>query len=251
MSEERKGHKLVWAIIVFIFATFPQWISGVWALFSSEPFFLWVQSKGVKMLPFSLSWVTWPIGLLLLGLIAWREFWPQKHLPAKNNTLKIIPLPPQQIISNKFECLIEIENPSEDKDAENVKVEIEKIEPIPQHGPSKTRLPLRFPIFPQPKSNNPNVINPKDSARFLLFNVKQTFTEVEFEIVGVNHKLNTFTHGYFDFDQPFPKLKKPDVMDYNITITVSAKGQALNRQIIKLECPTRWIHDKPFTLTKI
>lgn len=220
-------------------------IDLVWGCFTDKPIIPgisnWLQSKG-----YGVTMTHLILGLLfiILGLLVLQFSKPKIRL-------KIKPLSCQKIIGNKFECLVEVENENSNEPAENVEVKLLKIEPIPKHEPSKTPLPLTFPIYPQPKSNNPTVINPKDSERFLLFNVKQTFTEVEFEIVGLNHKLNTFTHGYFDFDPPFPKLKPPEVLEYLITLTVSAKGHALVRQVLKLECPAKWIKEKPFLLTEI
>jgi hypothetical protein len=171
----------------------------------------------------------------------------------KSLSLKIKALPPEQTIGNKFECLIEVENESESKTAENVEVKLLKIDPIPKYASSKTDLPLLFPILPQAKSKNPGVINPKDSTCFVLFNVTQTLSEVVFEIVGVRHNLKTFSHGYWEWppNYPFPKGKPPEVLEYRITISASSSRNALVKETFKLECPSRWIHEKPFTLTKI
>jgi hypothetical protein len=97
------------------------------------------------------------------------------------------------------------------------------------------------------------VINPKDSGRFVLFNVTQTLSEVAFEIVGVGHNAKTFFHRYWEWPPhyPFPKGKPPEVLEYQITISVSSNRYALVKETFKLECPSRWIHEKPFTLTKI
>ena len=171
----------------------------------------------------------------------------------KPQQLIIKALPPEQTIGNKFECLIEVENESESKTAENVEVKLWKIDPIPKYASSKTDLPLHFPILPQAKSKNPSVINPKDSARFVLFNVTQTLSEVAFEIVGVGHNLKTFSHGFWEWppNYPFPKGKPPEVLEYRLTISVSSNLHELVKETFKLECPSRWIHEKPFTLTKI
>lgn len=171
----------------------------------------------------------------------------------KPQTLKIKALPPEQTIGNKFECLIEVENESESQTAENVEVKLWEINPIPKYASSKTVLPLHFPILPQPKSKTPGVINQKDSARFVLFNVTQTLSEVAFEIVGVSHNLKTFSHGFWEWppNYPFPKGKPPEVLEYRITISASSNRHALVKETFKLECPSRWIHEKPFTLTKI
>jgi len=165
-------------------------------------------------------------------------------------SLIINPLPPQRTISNQFECVIEIENPSEDEDAKNIKVELLSIEPIPKHQASKIELPLRFPILLQPKSNISSVINPKDTARFVVFNVKQTLTDVEFEVVGVEHNVKTFTHNYWEV-LSFPKGKQPDVIEYHLKITASASCRLPAKEILKLECSAKWEAEKPFILTKI
>jgi hypothetical protein len=171
----------------------------------------------------------------------------------KPQQLKINALPPEQTIGNKFECLIEVENESESNMAENVEVKLLKIDPIPKYASSKTDLPLVFPILPQAKSKNPGVINPKDSTRFALFNVTQTLSEVAFEIVGVGHNARTFSHRFWEWppNYPFPKGKPPEVLEYQITISVSSNRHAPVKETFKLECPSRWIHEKPFTLTKI
>ena len=171
----------------------------------------------------------------------------------KPQQLKIKALPPEQTIGNKFECLIEVENESESKTAENVEVKLLKIDPIPKYASSKTDLPLQFPILPQAKSKNPGVINPKDSTRFALFNVTQTLSEVAFEIVGVGHNAKTFSHRFWEWppNYPFPKGKPPEVLEYQITISASSNLHAPVKETFKLECPSRWIHEKPFTLTKI
>ena len=174
--------------------------------------------------------------------------------PAKQpQLLTIKALPPEQTVENKFECLIEVENESESKTAENVEVKLWKIDPLPKYASSKTDLPLRFPILPKPKSKTPGEINPKDSARFVLFNVTQTLSEVTFEIVGVEHNLKTFSHVYWEWPPhyPFPKGKPPEVLEYRITLSVSSNRYPLVKETFILECPSRWIHEKPFTLTKI
>jgi hypothetical protein len=171
----------------------------------------------------------------------------------KPQQLKIKALPPEQTIGNKFECLIEVENESDSKTAENLEVKLWKIDPIPKYASSKTDLPLVFPILPQAKSKNPSVINPKDSARFVLFNVTQTLSEVAFEVAGVGHNAKTFSHRFWEWppNYPFPKGKPPEVLEYRITLSVSSNSHALVKETFKLECPSRWIHEKPFTLTKI
>ena len=171
----------------------------------------------------------------------------------KPQQFKIKALPPEQTTGNKFECLIEIENESEGQTAENVEVKLWKIDPIPKYASSKTDLPLVFPILPQAKSRNPGVINPKGSARFVLFNVTQTLSEVAFEIVGVAHNAKIFSHRFWEWppNYPFPKGKPPEVLEYQITISASSNRHAPVKETFKLECPSRWIHEKPFTLTKI
>src|SRR6266446_329826 len=62
---------IVYTIIAFVFISLPQWVQAVWGLFSNEPLIPWLRSKGVAMPSFSLLWITWPIGLLLLALILW------------------------------------------------------------------------------------------------------------------------------------------------------------------------------------
>jgi hypothetical protein len=180
---------------------------------------------------------------------------PDAELEAINKPQPLIikALPPEQTIENKFECLIEVENESESKTAENVEVKLWKIDPIPKYASSTIDLPLHFPILPQAKSKNPDVLAPKNSTRFVLFNATQTLSEVTFEIVGVEHNLKTFSHVYWEWPPhyPFPKGKPPEVLEYRITISVSSNRHALVKETFKLECPSRWIHEKPFTLIKI
>lgn len=84
MREFFKRHKsIVYAILVLFFVSFPQWLSAVWALFFSEPFFQWIQSKGLKIPSFSLLWITWPIGLVLLSIIAWNTIKQKREIQQK------------------------------------------------------------------------------------------------------------------------------------------------------------------------
>ena len=171
----------------------------------------------------------------------------------KPQPLKIKALPAELTTGNRFECSIEVENESENQAAENVEVKLLEIDPIPKYVSSKTDLPLHFPILPQAKSKTPGVINPKNSTRFVLFNVTQTLSEVAFEIVGVGHNAKIFSHRFWEWppNYPFPKGKPPEVLEYRITISASSNRHALVKETFKLECPSRWIHEKPFSLTKI
>jgi hypothetical protein len=171
----------------------------------------------------------------------------------KPQPLKIKALPPAPTTDNKFECLFEVENESASKTAENVEVKLLEIDPIPKFASTEIDLPLHFPILLQAKSKKTGVINPKDSGRFVLFDVTQTLSEVVFEIVGVEHNLNTFFHGFWEWppNYPFPNGEPPEVLEYRITISASSNRHALVKETFKLVCPSRWIHEKPFTLTKI
>ena len=73
MQSLSRHKKIILSVLALAFASFPQWLSSVWSLFCSEPFFQWIKEKGIKTPSFSLLWITWPIGLILLGVIAWNS----------------------------------------------------------------------------------------------------------------------------------------------------------------------------------
>jgi hypothetical protein len=69
-----KKHPIIWTIIGILFISGPQWLSGTWGLFCSQPFFQWIHAKGLTMinpLMFSWNWITLPIGIGFLAFILW------------------------------------------------------------------------------------------------------------------------------------------------------------------------------------
>jgi len=73
MSETKNERNIVRGIIILVLADIPQWLSSVWSLFCNKPLYEWLQEKGIAMPHFSLLWITWPIGLLLLGVLVWNS----------------------------------------------------------------------------------------------------------------------------------------------------------------------------------
>jgi predicted nucleotidyltransferase len=76
-------HPTLSAVVVFIFWSFPQWLAGIWALYSSEPLAKFLPEelgkKGLAMPHFSPFWVTTPIAAVGLGFIIYQV--KQRPLP--------------------------------------------------------------------------------------------------------------------------------------------------------------------------
>jgi hypothetical protein len=85
----RNEHRIIWAVVIFICADFPQWLSAVWALFSSIPLYQWIQEKGIVIPHFSLLWITWPIGLILIGVLVLNSFKENKKSYRPDSHLEI------------------------------------------------------------------------------------------------------------------------------------------------------------------
>jgi len=65
------NHPFIWAGILFVFVSFPQWAQSVWGLFSHQPLIPLITAKlqFMKIQNFSIYWITTSIGLVLLLLI--------------------------------------------------------------------------------------------------------------------------------------------------------------------------------------
>jgi hypothetical protein len=68
-------HRIVFAVLSFLFVFFPQWIQPVWGLFSTEPLIplISVKVKAMKIPNFSITWITSVVGLLMLLYICVTE----------------------------------------------------------------------------------------------------------------------------------------------------------------------------------
>jgi len=87
MLESKNERTLVWGIIIFVLADFPQWLASVWSLFCNKPLYQWLQDKGIAIPSFSLLWITWPIGLILLGILV-RNSIKENKKPAEKPKIK-------------------------------------------------------------------------------------------------------------------------------------------------------------------
>lgn len=67
----RRHPKLAAALVVlaFVLRDLPQWLSSVWALRSSRPFLESLTNKMNSLPPFSIYWVTTPLGWFMLAVI--------------------------------------------------------------------------------------------------------------------------------------------------------------------------------------
>jgi len=66
--QSRKA-KIIGTIAAFVLGWVPQWWASIWSLFSAEPFARVMARNGVR-LPFSLLWITTPLGLgMLLSIL--------------------------------------------------------------------------------------------------------------------------------------------------------------------------------------
>jgi hypothetical protein len=201
-----KKHPVKWSIAGFLFITLPQWLSGTWALFCSTPLFQWLQSKGIKMPSFSLSWITVPVGFLLLGYVAWQSYVQRKQakpLPglleemrqhktdeekkeviekiARRNfperfesDLEIEPVPSENVAAKKHPLHIRILNNNPKQNADDLKVEIisfsDNLSMQFQSVAQRYYHPSHFDKIAELKSaTGRNTINPRDGLEFTVF----------------------------------------------------------------------------------
>jgi len=71
MLKWTRNHPVLAGVLAFIFGSTPQWLSGTWALFSSEPLFVVIARQGefARLAYTIFSYAAWPIGITLLVLI--------------------------------------------------------------------------------------------------------------------------------------------------------------------------------------
>jgi hypothetical protein len=123
MPDPKNTRRILWAAVILVFSSFPQWLASVWSLFTAKPLYLWLQEKGIAMPHFSLLWITAPIGICLIGILvrnsirenkkADKSFQPddqsRKTFAAMVDLIKSDPKPPGQKIS-AIGALIEFSN---------------------------------------------------------------------------------------------------------------------------------------------
>jgi hypothetical protein len=74
-----RGNPVLVGVITVVFGAAPQWVSGTWALFSSEPLLVVIsrQPWSAKLAYNVFSFATWPISFAMLALIWWTA-WRQR-----------------------------------------------------------------------------------------------------------------------------------------------------------------------------
>ncbi len=125
------------------------------------------------------------------------------RLKAANDALteKTMPLKIEDIICEsrtglQHSCWVKIRNQSKATPANNLKIELISIDPIPKMAELPTHnLLIVFPIKLQNKSDDTRMVNPQDYVLYGLFTVKQAAFEIEVEFL-TGERWRKFTANY-------------------------------------------------------
>lgn len=228
-----RKHPVKWSVAGFVFITFPQWLSGTWALFCSTPLFQWLQSKGIKMPTFSLSWITVPTGFLFMAYIARQSYLHRKNhahinltncVPDENkNDLEVesVPMginPTKNFYYRQYRTFqIAIRNKNTVRNINNVNVELVLLKDELSDDPNAQNLRCSYPKLDNIKANF-QTINPGDKVALKIFDITDAIgrpTDNPKKFEAKFEAENPQPSGYRIFLE-----KKP----YPITFAISAEG---------------------------
>ena len=191
MPESKNERNIVRGIIILVLADIPQWLASVWSLFCNKPLYQWLQEKGIATPPFSLLWITWPAGLILLGILVRNSFkennksneertkeavdkiakrnFPERFESVSDLEMESVPL---DIATAQYHlCQIRIHNKNPTKTADNVRVELIALEDAAGTSPADNYFRPAFPVILKPEIAGESTINPGASQKYNLFRV--------------------------------------------------------------------------------